>query len=72
LRRRSARHAAVKTQAFGDVRRDVLVAVEAERRLPLFVGAIVAERAGLFVFRVQLRDLAGHQQRLDAGRSGGQ
>ncbi len=52
----------------GDIRRDVLVAIEAEVGLAIAVAAIVARRALLFVLRVRARELPRHEERFGIHR----
>lgn len=50
-----------------NVRRDLLVAIEAERRLPAAVANVVAERAMLLELLVRLGEFARHEERLGIG-----
>jgi hypothetical protein len=61
-------HAAVIASMLPYILGYVLVAVEAQRALRPCVRPVVTVGAGLFLLDVRLRDLAGHQQRLDVGR----
>ena len=67
VRRQSA---AMKTFAALHIGGDVLVACQAQVTHLLLVGTIVATRALLFVLGVRRRNLTGHQERFEGGRSG--
>jgi hypothetical protein len=66
LRRVDSRQASVEPAVIADVRADFLVAGHAERGLPIAIRAVVALRAFLLELRVGARDLARHDQGLEA------
>ena len=54
----------VKAALRRNVRRDLLVAIQAQARLSLAVAAVVAQRALLLVFGMGVGELAGHEESL--------
>lgn len=63
-------HATVIAGLAANILRDVLVTVQAERGLPLTVGAIVAGSTILFDAGVGLGERSGHDQCLEGGGAG--
>jgi hypothetical protein len=60
-------HVPVVAMFSADIGGGVFMAIEAQRRLPATVGAIVAQRTGLLFFHMRAADLARHQQGFDLG-----
>src|SRR5579883_2184529 len=64
LRGRHGRRVPVQAAMAANVRGDLLVAIEAERRLPGAIADVVAEGAVLLELLVRLRQFAWHEERL--------
>src|ERR1700722_12799279 len=64
LARARVGHAPVIAAMIAHIGRRLLVAVETQRRLGAYVGAVMAAGAILFLLDVRLRHLARHEQRL--------
>lgn len=64
------RHAAVKIAVLAYILGNIFMAIETQRGLRHFVGAVVAIAARLFLLDVSLAHLPRHQQGLDRARMG--